>query len=40
MNELEEFRKWAKDIGHWRVVAAIDRYLVIQEKNKQKGKTS
>ena len=43
MSELLEFRKWADDIGHWQIVAGVDRYLAMleteeyKERKKEKG---
>ena len=25
--ELDQFRQWAEQIGHWRIVEAVDRWL-------------
>ena len=33
---LEQFRKWAADIGHYPVVEAVDRYLK-QLKSEDEG---
>ncbi len=26
LTELEQFRQWADDIGHWQIVEAVDRW--------------
>ena len=31
MNELDGFRKWAADIGHYNIVEAVDRYRKMLE---------
>lgn len=36
MTELQKFRKWADDIGHWQIVAGVDRYLAMLETEEYK----
>ena len=36
MDELQKFRKWADDIGHWQIVAGVDRYLAMLETEEYK----
>ena len=38
MTELQKFRKWADDIGHWQIVAGVDRYLAMLETEEYKEK--
>ena len=26
LTELQQFRQWAEQIGHWRIVEAVDRW--------------
>ncbi len=39
MTELLAFQKWAADIGHYRVVEAVDRYLKMLAADKKPDKS-
>ena len=31
MSEFEMLKAWAKEIGHWRIVAGVDRFLACKQ---------